>query len=268
MKKLWIIIALATLLSPLSSSAWALDNNPLQGAHQEMLSEMETEEPQIFPPVEILWRNALQRDPTLQLALQKMAEKTGRVKPQDKANWTNAMLKGLVQAGGIGGSIMAGNPGPLMGSSILNRMSAPAEENKALTTVTSADLVILAREIEEAQVQLVFNFLKYRQAVQEHDKIQTDLETLQSQSKTASADISQILQATLSDQNLKLQHVQDNLMAYRNLLVLAAGGPAMNQVDQLMKTGVVPKTEAKSNDKLSPPSLTPEGSPYATGTKH
>jgi hypothetical protein len=266
MKKLWGLMAIMLILGGLPGPVLALTNNAIQGAHQEMLSEMETEEPQIFSPVEVLWRNTLQRDPTLQLALQKMAEKTGQVKPQDKANWTNMMLKSLVQAGGIGGSIMAGNPGPLMGSSILNRMTVPAEENKALTTVTSADLVILAREIEEAQVQLVFNFLKYRQAVQEHDKIQADLETLENQSKTVSADISQIMQATLSEQNLKLQHVQDNLMAYRNLLVLAAGGPAMDQVDQLMKTGTLPKTETTPHDKL--PTLTPEGSPYAAGASH
>jgi hypothetical protein len=160
-------------------------NNPIQGMHQDIVSEMEEVEPEILPHVDLLWRHTLQRSPTLQLALQKMAEKTGQVKVRDRSTWTGQMLQGIVQLGGIGGAVMMGSPAPIIGSAVVGRMTAPDTVPAQLTQVTSADLVILTREIEDAQSHLIINYLQYRQALAEQDKIREDLAELKNQSNSS-----------------------------------------------------------------------------------
>src|SRR5436190_328437 len=91
----------------------SVNNSALQGFHQDMQSEMEKDEPQLLPSVEVLWRSALTKNTTLQLALQKIGEKTGAIK--DKKAWTQKLLAGMIQAGGIGGAVALGNPAPMVG---------------------------------------------------------------------------------------------------------------------------------------------------------
>lgn len=235
-KRFFLAIGLTVILTFPGGSGWAFNNSPVQGLHQEILSEMETEEPRILPPVEILWRHTLQRNPTLQLALQKLAEKTGRIKPHEKSAWTQRMLQGLIQIGGMGGAVVTGSPAPLVGSTVLGRIANPGTLPGNLTAVTSADLVILAREIEEAQSQLIVNYVRYRQAQQEKAQLETSLATLENQLKSVTQDtafIADTLQARRMHQSLEIRQAQNTVDTYRNLLILSAGEAAMREVDQL-----------------------------------
>lgn len=258
-----VIFALLLLLNSGSTPVKAYNNNPIQGAHQDIQSEMEELEPQILPHVEILWRYTLKRNPTLQLALQKMAEKTGQLQIKDKSEWTGRMLQGLIQLGGMGGAMAVGSPAPLIGSTVLGRMTAPDTAPSQLTAVTSADLVILAREIEQAQNHLILGYVQYRQAIDARDEIQQALDAMQSQSRQLPQDSPQTLEAfryLLLDQSLKLQQAQNDIATYRNLLILSVGEEGVAEIDQLVNNKTE-KSEFVPKDKIQPDEISPISPP-------
>ncbi len=235
MKPMTVIAVLVALLHWQGKMAMAFENNPVQGAHQDILSEMEETEPQILPEVDILWRATLQRNPTLQLALQKIGEKTGQLKAKEKANFTQKMLQGLIQFGGMGGAALTGSPAPLVGSAMVGRMAAQSKVPSQLTQVTSADLVLLAREIEQAQSQLLTNYMHYRNAQTQVNQLEASLNRLRQEAQEMAAepsdDVEDTMAALASDQDLKLAQARHALQTYRHLLVLSAGEPAVKDVE-------------------------------------
>lgn len=246
---LFLVIALGLSLNP---PAWAFNNSPVQGLHQEIQSEMEIEEPEILPYVEVLWRHALMRNPTLQLAIQKMAEKTGKISDKEKSSWTQNMLQGLIQMGGFGGAVVTGNPTPLIGSTVLSHITAPTTAPKRLTEVTSADLVILTREIEQAQSQLILNFYHYRQALDMKAHLQHNLDNLQQHTKTLPQDSAyamSLAQTLLTTQATQLQSAMENARIYRNLLVLTCGEEAVAEVDTMIGKALEQKKKTRPHEQ-------------------
>lgn len=244
-----ITLLLSGLMLPLAAQAnTPFANDPLQGQHQNLLSEMEEEEAQILPQVELLWRSTLMRNPTLQLALQKINEKTGQISPKEKSSWTQNMLQGLIQIGGFGGAAVAGSAAPLVGSAMLSRMTAPDVVAKRLTVVTSADLVILAREIEDAQSHLIVNYMKYRHAQAQTRQLELTLNRLQHQSRSLPQDLPEAadtLHTLIVQHSLQLQQARQAAETYRNLLVLTAGDKAVDEVDQQVnKTAAHPAPDS------------------------
>ncbi len=251
MKRQAFCICAAFLMgSLLMHTALAFNNSPVEGIHQDLQSQMVTEEHQILPQIEALWRSTLQRNPSLQIALEKIAEKTGKVKPKDKIAWTEKMLQGIIQIGGIGGSMLASSPAPLVGSTILGRMTAPDQSPQRLTMVTSADLVVLTREIEQVQSQLVLNYLQFQQAQDEVTQLKSSLSTLETQSKPISQESPQtadMINVILLNQKQKLQQAEETVQTYRNLLVLAAGDQAVSQVEKSTARSIDAESQAPSH---------------------
>jgi hypothetical protein len=227
-------LVLLTLVLPLNL-AFGFNNDPLQGMHQELLSEIDDLEPTLLPELEILWRGTLQRNSSIQLALEKMAEKTGQLKHKDRSAWTQNMLRGLVQIGGFGGAALAGNPAPLLGSAFITRATAPDTVAKELTKVTSADLVILTREIEETQSQLLLNFLSYRQSCESYKQQLQAIEQHHALAKSLpqdNPDVTDLLRTTSLQSSFELQQIEGKLQSNRQVLVLLSGENAVKEVDK------------------------------------
>ncbi len=209
-----------------------------------------------MPQIEALWRERVRRDPTLQLALQKLAEKTGQWKPDKKAAWTHNLLQQMIQLGGLGGAMMTGSPAPMVGSAVLGRMAQPTKASKRLTTVTSADLVILAREIEEAQRDLILVVLAYRETQQDVETLQQHIDVLQDWSKQrgqVGLEMTDMLHNSLLQKAFRLQQVKDKARANRQLLVLYAGETAVTNLDQALSPA--PQTPSSSSPELERESL-------------
>ncbi len=235
---IFVSISISVLLAELwTNIAVAIENNPVQGVHQDILSEMEEEEPKILPQVEILWRHTLVKNPTLQLAIQKIGEKTGQIKLKEKTHWTNRMLGSLIQIGGMGGAVATGSPAPLVGSTVLGRITASDKVASQLTAVNSSDMVILAKEIEQAQSLLILNYLKYTHAGEAIKRVQKDLDELHNQAKKIAQDsprLTDTLNAHLIQQTFKLEEVQNQFRTYRHLLILSAGEEGVAEIDKLV----------------------------------
>ncbi len=234
---LWRILIGLILIHSLMAwkPVWAEENSPTQDLHQEIQAEMEKEEPQLLPPVEILWRATLVKNPTIQLALQKMASKTGQLQPQKKSLWTQSLIQGLIQLGGISTAVVSGSAAPLIGSNVLSHVTTPDMAPERLVQVTSADLVLLAKEVEEAQKELILNFLSYRQAKEMEATLNANRKALE-QSLThlpKDTDVSSdILHTLLSKENLKITEAHQTTQMYRNVLVLMAGEDALAEAEK------------------------------------
>lgn len=226
------LLALGCFFSPLSYGA---SDETIQSMHLDILDQMAVEEPAMLPHVDQLWRESLMRNPTLQLALQKLAEKSGQLKPKDKKRWTQGLLQGLVQLGGMGGAMAVGSPAPLLGSAMINRFSAKSQVPKRLIEVTSADLVILAREIENAQSELLMAYMHYREALAREKSQSALLDRLQESFKAVSpnnTELSALARTLVVNQALQLQQARSTVQTYRHLLVLFAGDSAVNTLDK------------------------------------
>lgn len=226
---------LGLFIVPVSSYA-DINNSPIQGMHQEIQLQMDEEEKLLLPSMEVLWRATLQHNTALQLALQKLAEKSGTVK--DKALFARQVFQTIVQAGGMGTAVALGNPAPLIGSSVVNRITTPDTNAQRMSAVTGADLVVLAKEVEQAQDQLLLNYMQYRQAMDELTKLEQSLDTLQEQTKTIPADYPQaagVLRSLALEETLQKEQTEASITRFRNVLILTCGEPAIVQADQLAK---------------------------------
>jgi len=229
-----ILLLCMLLMMPVSCFA-EINNSPIQGLHQDIQSQMEDEEKQLLPSMEVLWRATLEHNTGLQLALQKLAEKSGAVK--DKAKFAREVLQTIVQAGGMGASVALANPAPMIGSSVINRITTPDTTAQKLQAVNGADLVVLAKEVEQAQDQLILNYMQYRQSVDELGKIQQSLDTMQQQSQTIPTDYPQtagILRSLALEETLQKEQTEASIARYRNVLVLSCGEPAVIKADQML----------------------------------
>ena len=234
-----ISLLLGSLLIIGKNGSVVYAQSTLEALHHTVQADMEDEEPLLFPPVEILWRGTLQRSPTLQLALQKMSKKMSGKNTTDRSLWTGQFLQNILQIGGMGSSVMLGNPAPMIGGTMLGHMTAPDETSKRLTATTSADLVILSRDIEEAQGQLITNYLQYSQAKVHVAYLQSMLDRFsqdQTQNSAShvqeSTHLSDMFPTLIHDQTFRLKEAQDTVQTYRNLLVLSSGEEAVAAMEQ------------------------------------
>jgi hypothetical protein len=212
-----------------------------QNTHQELLSQMEALEPQLLPGVQLLWQGVLGRNATIQMALQKIAEKSAQGKPKNKTQWTQDMLQGVVRLGGYGGSILTGSPVPMLGTSTVGRIMESGKAARRLTEISSADIVILSREVEKTQSDLLSQYVQYLHQLEDislSERQITQLTGLWAEKAIYSNTpqnpfIGQMHQALLKNQLVVLEEARNRARTIRQLLVLAAGEDAIKAVDQL-----------------------------------
>lgn len=249
-----VVLALALTWALIQTqNGFAFFNNPVQGSHLDLQLEMEEIEPKILPDLEILWRGALLRNPTLQLALQKMAEKTGEKPKKNKSEWTEAILRNMVQLGGIGGAVALGNPAPIVGSTVISRATVKDKAAERLTEVTSADLVILAKEIEQAQANLLIQYVHYKQSKETVALLDEQLSRLTEQSKTLTENSPQLadtVRTLVVTTSLKREQARNQLETDRSLLILATSEATLNEVEQRNQTN--PTSVPSDSGKIDP----------------
>jgi hypothetical protein len=64
----------------------------------------------------------------------------------------------------VAGTMWTGTPAGLIGSNMIQDLISGSPQDSALSRVTDADMVILAKEVEALQSQLIEKYYTYRQA--------------------------------------------------------------------------------------------------------
>ncbi|MCA9807833.1 MAG: hypothetical protein KC476_07750 [Cyanobacteria bacterium HKST-UBA06] len=269
------------LLAALVGSFWMMLATParclaseLQTIHEELAVQDAEQTQRQMTHLDLLWRHALQHNPSVILALEKLSEKaeegsSGSRKKQFASN----MVKQMVSLGGLGSSIALGSPVPMIGSSIFGNFAGLTDAQKNLNHITPTDMVLLAREISHIQSEIVEQYLAYRQSMQEvgyYEQLANQLHK-----KMAVAKISGLrpdgtqadpyydqLHAWWLDSQFKQVQAQTRLKSARQVLMWTCGVDALHELDKHLATDptMIPHTtntdgQATRHAPVDPPTV-------------
>ena len=125
---------------------------------EEISDELNAERPKMLEELSMLWVNAVQKSDTVYFAIMKLSNPNGE---EVNKNGFKKILEPIIGAAPLVGQAFV-NPamtaGSLIGSNVLGTMMNDSA-TKRLTRVNDADLVILARAIDELQETLLLNYM-------------------------------------------------------------------------------------------------------------
>lgn len=136
----------------------------IQREDQGIYNEVRDDEELSLTDIGMLWEAAVERSGTIRYAIEKLSRRDATGKPVEADNFSKRMIGSLVHLGGVAGSMWTGTPAGLIGSGMIQDMMAGSPTDSALSRVTDADMVILAKEVEELQSQLITLYYNYKHA--------------------------------------------------------------------------------------------------------
>lgn len=138
--------------------------NTLQEQDRAIYNEIRDEEELSMANVGMLWEAAVERSGTIRYAIEKLSRRDATGKPVEGDNFSKRMLGNLVHLGGVAGSMWTGTPAGLIGSSMIQDIMSGTPQDPTTTRVTDTDMVILAKEVEELQNNLITLYYNYKHA--------------------------------------------------------------------------------------------------------
>jgi hypothetical protein len=217
-------------------------NRLSQALHTEdraVYNDLRDEEELAMSDIGMLWEAAVERSGTIRYAIEKLSRRDATGKPVENDNFSKRMLSSLVHLGGVAGTMWTGTPAGLIGSNMVDQLMSGNPQDSALSRVTDADMVILAKEIESLQSQLIQLYYNYRHAKERYTLAQEASSTLTKYYDHASAmqdSTAETLQPLLQSMyDSAKQDEQNALQAYnssRSALSLVVGPDALAALDQ------------------------------------
>ncbi len=141
----------------------AIEGTDLRKIAKEASLELKQEEDSILGDLRVLWQYAVENSETIKFAIYKLSDPKGDVKKADE----NKMKKLLKPIAGITPFVAATAANPIaagssiIGGTFMNDVLSEDKYKKHLEKVTDADLVILAKAIEDLQNNLVTTYYEY-----------------------------------------------------------------------------------------------------------
>lgn len=134
----------------------------------EISVELNAERPIMLEELSLLWVSAVQKSDTVYFAIMKLSNPNG---DEVNKNGFKKIMEPIIGAAPLVGQAFV-NPamtaGSLIGSNVLGTMMND-NASKRLSRVNDADLVILARAIDELQETLLVNYMAYKSALKEYE---------------------------------------------------------------------------------------------------
>jgi hypothetical protein len=127
-------------------------------------NELRDDEELSITDIGMLWEAAVERSGTIRYAIEKLSRRDATGKPVDNDSFTKRVVQNMVHLGGVAGTMWTGTPAGLIGSNMIQDLISGSPQDSALSRVTDADMVILAKEVEALQSQLIEKYYTYRQA--------------------------------------------------------------------------------------------------------
>lgn len=132
--------------------------------HQEdkaISNELRDEQELSLKDIGMLWQAAVERSGTIRYAIEKLSRRDTLGKPVSNDSFTKRMVQSIARVGGMAGSVWTKNPAGFMGGSMINEMLSSDPSDPSNTRVTDADMLILAKEVEALQSQLIETYYSY-----------------------------------------------------------------------------------------------------------
>ncbi len=200
---------------------------------KEISTELANDRTQMLEELSTLWVSAVQKSDTVYFAIMKLSNPNGE---DVNKKGVKKILEPILSAAPLVGQAFV-NPaltaGSLIGSSVMGSMMNDSATRR-LTKVNDADLVILARAIDELQENLLLNYMTYKNALKEYElsiKITAERKKVYDKLNTENSP-NVILANTFYTEALDNQYKarQDFLMK-RVVLEQMVGSEALNEIE-------------------------------------
>ncbi len=204
-------------------------------------NELRDEEELSMTDIGMLWEAAVERSATIRYAIEKLSRKDATGKPVEADNFSKRMLGSLVHLGGVAGSMWTGTPAGLIGSGMIQDMMTGNPQDSALSRVTDADMVLLAKNVETLQSQLIQTYYNYKHAKEKLtlaqeaqstlNKYYDHAESLPTANATNEA-LKPLMQSMAESARQDVQNAQQAYSSSRSSLSLLVGTDAIAALEQ------------------------------------
>lgn len=212
-------------------------------------NDLRDEEELSMSDIGMLWQAAVERSGTIRYAIEKLSHRDATGKPVENDSFTKRMLQNLVNLGGVAGTMWTGTPAGLIGSNMVQDLMAGNPQDSALSRVTDADMVILAKEIESLQSQLIQLYYNYKHAKERLTLAQEASSTIakyydhaSTQQGPTAETLQPLMQSMYDSAKQDEQNAQQDYSSSRTSLTMVVGPDAMAALEQASTT----KTGAQS----------------------
>lgn len=149
--------------APPEAKPSAIDGTDLRKIAKEASLELKEEENSILGDLRILWQYAVENSETIKFAIYKLSDPKGDIKKADESKLKKLLkpISGITPfvAATAGNPIAAGSS--IIGGTFMNDVLSEDKYRNHFEKVTDADLVILAKAIEDLQNNLVTTYYEY-----------------------------------------------------------------------------------------------------------
>jgi len=141
----------------------------------EITDELSAEQEDILADLRELWQAAVERSETIKFAIYKLSAPEGEKVDSNMMKKILSPIASIAPMVGVNsGNAIAGSSAILGGGMLGSLLADDSQLQKTLTRVTDADLIILAKEIDDLQqklVQLYYNYITAIKVLQFTDEV-------------------------------------------------------------------------------------------------
>ncbi|MBK8190893.1 MAG: hypothetical protein IPK79_10640 [Vampirovibrionales bacterium] len=234
--------------------------------HDAIRNELRDDQELALTDITLLWQSAVERSGAIRYAIEKLSRRDATGKTTGDS-FTKRVFQNIVRLGGVAGSMWTGTPAGVLSGSLVEDMLRGDPTTSAMGRVTDADMLLLAKEVEALQTQVIESYYAYRQA---QDQWKLSHEAL----VKLDAYYQRILEAPENADALALKPVLDSMfeglqqeesnakqgfVSARNALGLLVGGDALLTLEQSRQTPAA-KTSTPTKATAAPAVLKPSAS--------
>jgi len=202
-------------------------------------NELRDDEELSITDIGMLWEAAVERSGTIRYAIEKLSRHDATGKPVDNDSFTKKVVQNLVHLGGVAGTMWTGTPAGLIGSNMVQDLISGSPQDSALSRVTDADMVILAKEVEALQSQLIEQYYTYRQTQERLTMAREASATIEKYydhalrtTTTNSETLQPLMQSMLDNAKQDEQNALQSYNSSRSTLSMLVGQDAIAALDQ------------------------------------
>jgi hypothetical protein len=154
-------------LPPNTAQTLTLQAQQLGQRHQAIEQAVADDQELVITDLTYLWQAAVERSAAIRYAVEKLSQRDASGKSVKNDGATRRLLSTIAQLGGAAGSMWTGTPiGLFSGSMVSQVVSELTPSSGSSGRVSDADMVILAKAVEDLQGHVMTAYYQYRHAQQ------------------------------------------------------------------------------------------------------
>lgn len=206
----------------------------------EITADLNDEHDYVLNDLRILWQSAAERSETIKFAIYKLSNPEGEKANPSTLKKILSPMSSVAPIVGLGsGSAVLGSTS-IFGGSLLNSVLSDGNEiNHQLSRVTDADLVILAKDIDSLQqnlISLYYNYVSAMKMLQISDNNVSNRYKIYTKSQKSSAEVLAVADAYYREALDKQYNDRQKLFKTRAALEQVVGNDAIVAIEKDIKT--------------------------------